>query len=108
MNNKSFYDVFILIAVIFKILFVIVNLRLEFVEIFDKKSENQLKNINKIAEYVDFISLMLIYLLILYLFLPTNDSNKIIIGRHEQLLIFAVGIIGILNLNWGLIINLFK
>jgi len=108
MNIKSFYEIFILIAVIFKILFVIVNLRLKFVEIIDKKSEDELKKISSRAKYVDFISLMLINSLILYLFFPTNNNNKIIIGRHEQILIFAVGIIGILNLNWGLIINLFK
>lgn len=108
MNIKSFYEIFIFIAVIFKVLFVLVNLRLEFVEIVDKKSENELKKINKRAKYVDFISLMLIYLLILYLFFPTNDNSKITIGRHEQILIFAAGIIGILNLNWSLIINLFK
>ena len=95
----SFYDTFISIIILLKILFIIIRLRVEYFEITDN---SHLKRALTFEEYIDFAALGSMYLLLLYIFAPWKHINSIKIRHHERLIFFAVGLIGVFNLNWAL------
>ena len=45
------------------------------------------------------------FCLLIILFRPGQGKEVIHIGRHEQLIFFVLGIVGLLHLNWHLIIE---
>lgn len=96
----SAYDIFIFITLVFKILFVIISVRLRYFEITHSKTREELLSLKKREKYVDFIALALIYSLIIYIFWPSKNINTIKIGHHERILIFAAGILGVIHLDW--------
>ena len=98
----SAYDIFIFITLVFKILFIIISLRLKYFELTHSKTREELLSIQKREKYVDFFALGLIYILIIYIFWPSKNINTIKIGHHERILIFAAGILGILHLDWDI------
>ena len=98
---NSFYDAFILVAIIFKILLILVKIRVRFFEISDSKSKKELENEKAFEEKIDFIALSLIYILIIYVFWPTRNVKAIKFGNHEQILFFAAGVVGMLNLDYS-------
>lgn len=99
---NNFYDFFLIIVIIAKITFVIIALRIKYFEATNSKSEESLSEIYKRQEIVDFFALLLIYILLLYTFFPRRKHLDIIIGHHEQIIFFALGIIGILHLDWNI------
>jgi|TARA_Y100000992_G_scaffold52929_1_gene31493 hypothetical protein len=98
------YTIFLYTIIILKILFIVLNIRLIYLK--NKDTQKNLLVIQKREKYVDFIMLLFIYILILYLFWPGTDINTIKIGSHERILIFTVGIIGIVHLDWNIPKNL--
>ena len=102
MKLDKFYDYFLILVIIAKITFVIIAIRIKYFEITDSKSKESLSEIYKRQEIVDFFALLLIYILLLYTFFPKRKHLDIIIGHHEQIIFFALGIIGILHLDWNI------
>ena len=98
----NFYDLFLIVVIIAKITFVIIAVRIKYFEFTDSKSKESLAEIYKRQEIVDFFALLLIYILLLYTFFPRRKHLDIIIGHHEQIIFFALGIIGILHLDWNI------
>ena len=99
---NNFYDFFLMVVIIAKITFVIIAVRIKYFELTDSKSKESLAEIYKRQEIVDFFALLLIYILLLYTFFPRRKHLDIIIGHHEQIIFFALGIIGILHLDWNI------
>lgn len=102
MKLDSFYDYFLILVIIAKITFVIIAIRIKYFEVTDSKSKESLSEIYKRQEIVDFFALLLIYILLLYTFFPKRKHLDIVIGHHEQIIFFALGIIGILHLDWNI------
>jgi len=98
----SVYDIFIFITLVFKILFIIISVRLKYFELTHSKTREELLSIQKREKYVDFFALGLIYILIIYIFWPGKNIDTIKIGHHERILIFAAGVIGIIHLDWDI------
>ena len=98
----SFYDLFILVAIIFKFILILVKIKVRYLEFSKSKSEKELKEEKIFEEKIDFIALGLIYILIIYVFWPTRDVKAIKFGNHEQILFFAAGIVGLLNLDYSI------
>ena len=99
LNNG--YDLFLMIVIVAKITFVIISLRVQYFEHTNSKSKEELSKIHRRQEIIDFFALMLIYILLLYTFFPRRKHYDIIIGHHEQIIFFALGIIGIMHLDWS-------
>ena len=99
LNNG--YDLFLMIVIVAKITFVIISLRVQYFEHTNSKSKEELSKIHRRQEIIDFFALMLIYILLLYSFFPRRKHYDIIIGHHEQIIFFALGIIGIMHLDWS-------
>ena len=100
LNNG--YDLFLMIVIVAKITFVIISLRVQYFEHTNSKSKEELSKIHRRQEIIDFFALMLIYILLLYTFFPKRKHLDIVIGHHEQIIFFALGIIGILHLDWNI------
>ena len=94
-----FYDTFISIIIILKILFIIIKLRVEYFEITDNSNLNRALDFE---QYIDFAALGSMYLLLLYIFSPWKQINSIKINHNERIIFFTVGMIGLFNLNWAL------
>ena len=94
------YDFFLMLVIVAKITFVIISLRVQYFEHTNSKSKEELSKIHRRQEIIDFFALMLIYILLLYTFFPRRKHLDIIIGHHEQIIFFALGIIGIMHLDW--------
>ena len=99
LNNG--YDLFLMIVIVAKITFVIISLRVQYFEHTNSKSKEELSKIHRRQEIIDFFALMLIYILLLYTFFPRRKHLDIVIGHHEQIIFFALGIIGIMHLDWS-------
>ena len=99
LNNG--YDLFLMLVIVAKITFVIISLRVQYFEHTNSKSKEELSKIHRRQEIIDFFALMLIYILLLYTFFPRRKHYDIIIGHHEQIIFFALGIIGIMHLDWS-------
>ena len=99
LNNG--YDVFLMLVIVAKITFVIISLRVQYFEHTNSKSKEELSKIHRRQEIIDFFALMLIYILLLYTFFPRRKHFDIVIGHHEQIIFFALGIIGIMHLDWS-------
>lgn len=96
----TFYDTFISTIIILKILFIIIKLRVEYFEITDNSN---LSRALVFEQYIDFAALGTMYLLLLYIFAPWKHIGSIKINHHERIIFFAIGIIGIFNLDWTLL-----
>ena len=96
------YDLFLMLVIVAKITFVIIALRVQYFEHTNSKSKEELSKIHRRQEIIDFFALMLIYILLLYTFFPRRKHLDIIIGHHEQIIFFALGIIGIMHLDWSI------
>ena len=95
------YDFFLMLVIVAKITFVIIALRVQYFEHTNSKSKEELSKIHRRQEIIDFFALMLIYILLLYTFFPKRKHLDIVIGHHEQIIFFALGIIGIMHLDWS-------
>ena len=95
------YDLFLMLVIVAKITFVIISLRVQYFEHTNSKSKEELSKIHRRQEIIDFFALMLIYILLLYTFFPRRKHLDIVIGHHEQIIFFALGIIGIMHLDWS-------
>ena len=95
------YDLFLMLVIVAKITFVIISLRVQYFEHTNSKSKEELSKIHRRQEIIDFFALMLIYILLLYTFFPRRKNLDIVIGHHEQIIFFALGIIGIMHLDWS-------
>ena len=95
------YDIFLMLVIVAKITFVIISLRVQYFEHTNSKSKEELSKIHRRQEIIDFFALMLIYILLLYTFFPRRKHLDIVIGHHEQIIFFALGIIGIMHLDWS-------
>ena len=100
LNNG--YDLFLMLVIVAKITFVIIALRVQYFEHTNSKSKEELSKIHRRQEIIDFFALMLIYILLLYTFFPRRKHLDIVIGHHEQIIFFALGIIGIMHLDWSI------
>ena len=96
------YDLFLMLVIVAKITFVIIALRVQYFEHTNSKSKEELSKIHRRQEIIDFFALMLIYILLLYTFFPKRKHLDIVIGHHEQIIFFALGIIGIMHLDWSI------
>ena len=92
------YDLFLMLVIVAKITFVIISLRVQYFEHTNSKSKEELSKIHRRQEIIDFFALMLIYILLLYTFFPKRKHMDIMIGHHEQIIFFALGIIGLIHL----------
>lgn len=95
------YDLFLMLVIVAKITFVIIALRVQYFEHTNSKSKEELSKIHRRQEIIDFFALMLIYILLLYTFFPKRKHLDIVIGHHEQIIFFALGIIGLIHLDWS-------
>ena len=95
------YDFFLMLVIVAKITFVIISLRVQYFEHTNSKSKEELSKIHRRQEIIDFFALMLIYILLLYTFFPRRKHLDIVIGHHEQVIFFALGIIGLMHLDWS-------
>ena len=90
-----------MLVIVAKITFVIISLRVQYFEHTNSKSKEELSKIHRRQEIIDFFALMLIYILLLYTFFPRRKHLDIVIGHHEQVIFFALGIIGLMHLDWS-------
>lgn len=98
-----FKNLLISIIIVLKIAFIISSIRLKIYPLVhsDDASIEIIKKRN--AAFLEYAEI-LIYILILILFIPNNKSSVIIEG-HEKILIFAIGILGLLHTDWSKLVG---
>jgi hypothetical protein len=104
MNNNSYkywYDYFIVFIIIVKIIFLILLLYSFYLKI--KQDTDKYEKINEWKEKTEFIFIISMSIILIYLFNPRK--NSLVIDGHVKFLLFAYGFIILLNAPWSLFIS---
>ena len=100
---RRIYDIALTIIILLKIAFIISTLRLFFYRR-GHPDGFELERLEKRNRRILEISEAGMFGLLLFLFRPGRGNEVIHIGRHEQLIFFVLGIVGLMHLNWHLIV----
>jgi len=98
-----FKNLLIYVIIVLKIAFIFSSIRLKIYPLVhsdDAAIEIIKKRNTSFLEYAE----ILIYILILILFIP--NKSRVIIEGHEKILIFTIGILGLLHTDWSKVIGL--
>lgn len=103
----NYYDNFILCVFLSKILFVVCGVW-HFILVRKNKGENELSSRLAIwKEYFEFIFLVSMALLCMYLFNPLAEIRPAI-NRETRVLLFIFGLIVLINCKWELVVGHYK
>jgi len=99
MGIEVMYNILIAIVVIMKLIYVIIAIALSIAKGSGWKS-NKIAYLNNLKEESLIASEVFMYLVLIIIFFPSKQAKDIRVGREEQLIIFILGILGILHTNW--------
>lgn len=100
---KYWFDYFIYFIFFIKLIYFILLIYSFVLVIKDEKNTQKYDNIIKIKKGFEFIFIISMSILLIYLFNP--NKNCFIIDNNVKVLLFAYGIIIILNAPWSLFIS---
>jgi len=102
LQNQYIYDIFLIIITLIKIVFILLRFKLTYFTVADIKTKKELQGVYKQVKHADFILLLLIFILLIYIFLPTRHIDTIKITKHERIILFSAGIMGLIQLDWSI------
>lgn len=96
----KYLDLYIYIIFLVKICFILMALSHLYLKAKGKKDSDLDKKILYWKEWFEFIFILLMSLLLIYLFNPRNDKT-IIINNEAKLLLYLFGFVLIITANWN-------
>ena len=103
MGSDRLYVIFLTIVIISKIFYLISTIRMRTMERVDPKSD-KLADIKDRNQRILIGGEVLMFILLMIIFRPWQSHKNVIINRHEQLIFFVLGILGLVHSDWSLLI----
>ena len=97
------YVIFLTIVIIAKIFYLISTIRMRTIEIVEPKSD-KLTTIKDRNKRILIGSEVLMFILLMIIFRPWQSHKNVIINRHEQIIFFVLGILGLIHTDWSLLL----
>jgi hypothetical protein len=98
------YDIYIIVIFIVKIIFILLAL----LHVYLKTKGNQKSNLDKKIQYwkerFEFVFILLMSFLLIYLFNPTTDKS-ILIDKETKILLYLFGFVLLITANWDIFIQ---
>ena len=103
MNTDRLYEIFLTIVIIGKLFYLFSTIRMKTLERLNTNDE-KLKKIKDRNERILIGSEILMYILLLIIFRPWQSHKNVVINRHEQVIFFILGILGLIHSDWSLLL----
>jgi len=101
------YNALIALIIVLKVIYTCIAITYR-ISILKKWSPNTISYILSARDATLSVSEVFMYLVLVILFFPTRHVSDIKIGREEQIIIFALGVLGLIHTNWDMFIKLFE
>ena len=98
MISKKIYNIILYTAVFCKIFYLFLAILSRVAE---RNNWESTENLFHLKEYALTITDVFIYLILIILFSPHKKSIDIRVSREEQIIIFTLGILGLIHTNWN-------
>jgi len=103
---KHLYSMLIWLVIIMKFLWFIFDIIYHYAK-HKKVSKNILSSLKFIDDYMMNAVEMLMYIVLVIIFSPHRKHTEIKLTRDEQIIAFAIGVLGLLHTNWDYIRSYF-
>lgn len=103
MNSDRLYVMFLSIVIIAKVFYFISTIRMRTLERVDPKND-KLAAIKDRNQRILLGSEVLMFILLMIIFRPWQSHKNVIINRHEQIIFFVLGILGLIHTDWSLLL----
>ena len=105
--RQQFYNLLIFTVIIFKFGFLISTIAFKYFKYNKVLDDDTLNTMQSIKEQFLTVSEVFMYIVLLIIFSPHRKSVDIKLSREEQVIAFAIGLLGILHTNWDAFKKLF-
>jgi hypothetical protein len=101
-SYANIYKLLIITVISLKLLYIGVVV-VSKIGIYAKWSTQTNLYLNNLKDSMLSVSEIFMYMVLIAIFYPRNNSSDIKINKEEQLILFILGILGILHTNWELV-----
>ncbi len=105
--QKHLYHLLIFIVIVFKLGFLLSTFAFKYFKIYDILDKETMETMEKIRDQFLTVSEVFMYIVLIIVFSPHRKSVDIKLSREEQIIAFAIGILGLLHTNWNTFKKLF-
>ena len=105
--QKHLYHLLIFIVIVFKLGFLLSTFAFKYFKIYDILDKETMQTMEKIRDQFLTVSEVFMYIVLIIVFSPHRKSVDIKLSREEQIIAFAIGILGLLHTNWNTFKKLF-
>lgn len=99
MISKNLYNLLIYWVVLLKLIYLGIAI-LDKISIHSDWSDETKSFYSKLNQDSLTVTDFFMYIVIIIIFLPSNKAVDIVIKREEQIILFSLGIIGLIHTNW--------
>lgn len=96
---KTLYDIFIIILIVLKISYLLSTMRLKIYKTTHPNDKDKINMIEERNSKLLIITDIGLYTLLLIVFFPSKQ--EVIVTGHERFLLFALGVIGLLHIDYS-------
>lgn len=107
MFTTQLYNGIIMLVLILKIIYFLISILYRICELL-KIDSKKLKFLKLFRDNSLIVSEFFMYIMIIILFFPTQKPKDIRIGREEQIIIFMLGILGVIHTNLSTFVSFIK
>jgi hypothetical protein len=97
--NLTLYDGYILFVVIMKLLYLCIAL-ITRVAIWMNLDKNMIDTLKVVRDDFLLVDEIFMYIVLIIVFYPFQHPRNIQITKEEQIIIFTIGILGLIHTNW--------
>lgn len=105
--QKHLYHLLIFIVIVFKLGFLLSTFAFKYFKVNDILDKETMETMEQIREQFLTVSEVFMYIVLIIVFSPHRKSVDIKLSREEQIIAFAIGILGLLNTHWDTFKKLF-
>tara|TARA_B100000282_G_scaffold292800_1_gene267094 strand:+ start:6975 stop:7346 length:372 start_codon:yes stop_codon:yes gene_type:complete len=105
--QKHLYHLLIFIVIVFKLGFLLSTFAFKYFKMYDILDKETMETMEKIRDQFLTVSEVFMYIVLIIVFSPHRKSVDIKLSREEQIIAFAIGILGLLHTNWNTFKKLF-
>lgn len=99
MISKHLYNLLIYCVVLLKLIYIGIAI-LDKISIYSDWSDETKSFYSKLNKDSLTVTDFFMYIVIIIIFFPSNKPVDIIIKREEQIIIFSLGLLGLIHTNW--------
>lgn len=105
--QKHLYHLLIFIVILFKLGFLLSTFAFKYFKVYDILDKETMETMEKLRDQFLTVSEVFMYIVLIIVFSPHRKSVDIKLSREEQIIAFAIGILGLLHTNWNTFKKLF-